>query len=391
VNSQLRTADSGGSPATPAIQKSRSLPCRRWQRDLCLALLATLAAFYSGCGVQAPPRPPRLEIPQTIKDLAAVQIGSTVHITFTMPVLAIDGESLTKPVTVNIFRTVTPPGQQTVLPDASAAPWLTLSPKQLTSLKHAGKVDYPLQFSRQEIQQRQGSTFSFAVIALTHGFRGHPRKSEPSNVAHATLLDATLPAKNLVAKASQTAILLTWDKPAETLTGLPPTHLSGYRVYQSLTGKPDSYQLAGKTASNHFDDRKFQFGRHYFFRVSAVTTVGKATAESLPSAPVSLTPKDVFPPPVPTGLTAVNAAGAVDLLWNASSGQDLTGYNVYRSNAGGPFQRLNKQLVPTPIFHDTTVEPGHTYEYAVTALDLTGNESQKSKPVSITTPASGTH
>jgi Fibronectin type III domain len=388
VNSQLRTADSGGDAATPAIHKARPLPCRNWHGTLSLALLAALAALFSGCGVQAPPRPPRLEIPQTIKDLAARQIGSTVHITFTMPVLATDGEKLNKPVTITVFRTVAPPGQQPALPDASASPWLTLDPKQLAGFTHSGKVDYPLEFTASEIRQRQGSAFSFAVVALTHGFRGHPRRSEPSNNIHVTLLDATGPVTNLVAKASQNSLLLTWDKPAETLTGLPPSHISGYRVYQSLTGKLDSYTLAGKADSNHFDDKTFRFGQRYFFRVSAVTTVGKATAESVLSAPVSVTPLDVFPPPVPTGLTAVNAASAVDLLWNASSGSDLAGYNIYRSSEGGPFLRINKKLVLTPIFHDATVEPGHSYKYAVTAVDLTGNESSKSETASAAVPSS---
>ena len=388
MNSQLRTADSGVDAATPDMHKARPLLRRGWQGCLCVTLLATLAALFSGCGVQAPPQPPRLEIPQTIKDVSASQIGSSIHITFTMPVLATDGESLEKPVTVNIFRAVTAPGQQPALPDAAATPWLTLGPKQLAGFTHSGKVDYPLQFSIPEIQQRQGSTFSFAVVALTHGFRGHPRKSEPSNVAQVTLLDATGPVINLVAKASQNVLLLTWEKPAETLTGLPPEHLSGYHVYQSLTGKPDSYLLAGKADSNHFDDKTFQFGQQYFFRVSALTTVGKATAESVPSAPASITPRDVFPPPVPTGLTAVNAAGAVDLLWNASSGRDLAGYNVYRSTEGGPFRRINQKPVLTPIFHDATVAPGHSYEYAVTAVDLTGNESRKSAPASVAMPSS---
>jgi hypothetical protein len=389
VNFQLPTGDSGGESARPALPGTRPLPCRDRRGSLRLMLLATLAALFSGCGVQAPPQPPRLEIPQTITDLTAAQIGRIVHITFSRPELATDGESLNKPVTVNIFRAVTPPGRQPVLPDASGAPWLTLSSKQLAGFTRSGKVDYPLPFSIQEIRQQQGSTFSFAVIALTHGFRGRPHSSEPSNVAQATLLDATGPAMNLVAKASQNSLLLTWDQPAETLTGLPPAHLSGYQIYQSMTGKPGSYEPAGKAAANHFDDKTFQFGRQYFFRVSAVTTVGKATAESVPSEPVSLTPRDVFPPPVPTGLTAVNAAGAVDLLWNASSGRDLAGYNVYRSTEDGPFNRINKQRVPTPIFHDTTVAPGHGYKYAVTAVDLSGNESRKSEPASVATPSSG--
>jgi hypothetical protein len=339
------------------------------------------------CGVQAPPQPPRVEVPQEIKDLSAAQIGRTVHITFTLPVLATDGELLNKPVTVSIFRNVSPAGLQPEPPDSSGKPWLTIGPKELPTYTRAGKVDYPLQLSPQEFRGLVGSTFSFSVVAFTRGFRGHPRRSEPSNVAYSGIIDVTGPATNLRANTSQTAVLLTWDKPAETLRGLPPAQLSGYRVYQSMSGKPGSFQLLGKASTNHFADKNFHFGQQYYFRVSAVTTTGEKMAESEPSAPVTITPRDVFPPPVPTGLTAVNAAGAVDLLWNASSGNDLAGYNVYRSTGSGPFERINKQLAPTPIFHDAKVTPGHHYEYAVTAVDATGNESGKSQLASITTPS----
>ncbi len=355
------------------------------------AVLVVLASVFASCGVEAPPRPPRIEIPQQITDLHATQTGRTLHIIFTMPVLAVDGERLTKPVTIDIFRAVAPPGQKPVSPETSAAPWLSVSPKELSRYTRAGKVDVPFQISPQDFRQQRGSTFAFAVIAYTRGFMGHPRRSAPSNIVQAVLVDVTIPVTNLVVKVTQTALMLSWAKPSETLTGLPPSHLSGYRIYQSTTGKPDTFQLLTRTTATHFDDKNFQFGQQYHFRVSAVTTVKGAVAESEPSAPVGVIPRDVFPPPVPTGLTAVNAAGAVDLLWNASTAPDLAGYNVYRSVDGGPFDRVNKRLVPTPIFHDTSVAPGRHYQYAVTAVDLSGNESEKSKPISITTPSSPAH
>jgi fibronectin type 3 domain-containing protein len=388
VNFHLRTAESGGNTATNPFQTPGPLSRLCWQASLRVTALAALLLVMGSCGVQAPPQPPRVEIPQEIKDLRAAQIGRTVHITFTLPVLATDSELLDKPVTVSIFRDVSPAGRGPEPPDSRGKPWLTIGPKELPTYTHAGKVDFPLHLSPQEFRGLVGSTFSFSVVAFTRGFRGKPRRSEPSNVARSEMIDVTGPATNLRAKTSQTAVLLTWDKPAETLTGLPPAQLSGYRVYQSMSGKPGSFQLLDKASTNHFADKNFQFGRQYFFRVSAVTTTGGKMAESEPSAPVTITPRDVFPPPVPTGLTVVNAAGAVDLLWNASSGNDLAGYNVYRRAGAGPFDRINKEPAPTPIFHDAKVTPGRHYEYAVTAVDATGNESGKSQPTSITTPSS---
>jgi len=350
------------------------------------ALLAAMVAIFAGCGVQAPPQPPRVEIPEQIKDLAAAQVGRTLQVTFTRPILAVDGERLTKPVQIDIYRGLTPAGQQPAPPDIGAAPWRSLLPRELRPYVHAGKVEYPLELSSQEYRARQGATYSFVVVALTRGFMGHPRRSEPSNVAQAMVLDVTRPVTNFTVKASQAALLLTWSKPAETLTCAPPSHLSGYRIYQSPTGKPDTFQLLVETAATHFDNKSFHFGTQYYFRVSAITTLDGAMAESEPSATVAIKPRDVFPPAAPTGLTAVNAAGAVDLLWNANTESDLAGYNVYRSADGGPFVRVNKQRVPTPIFHDPSVAPGHRYQYEVTAVDLNGNESAHSKPASVTTP-----
>jgi hypothetical protein len=306
-----------------------------------------------------------------------------------MPTLATDGELLTKPVQIDIFRSVSPAGAPPTIPGTSGNPWISLVPQQLQTYVNGGKVNYPLQFSPQEFKQDVGSTFTFLVIGLTRGFRGRPRRSAPSNVGQATLLDVAAPVSNLAVRPSQDALLLTWNAPAETLTGAPPAHISGYWIYQSQTGKPDSFKKLGETFSSHFEHRSFQFGSQYFFSISAVTTVGRETAESQPSAPVSITPRDIFPPPVPTGLTAVNTAGAVDLLWNASPGNDLAGYNIYRRAAGAPFERISKELTPTPVFHDASVSPGNAYEYAVTAVDLAGNESEKSKPASVATPSSG--
>ena len=386
MNFRLHTSDSGGNTATTRIHTARPLQLGRWCG---LLWLISLVSVFAACGVQAPPRPPRVEIPETIKDLSAFQIGRTIHLDFTMPVLATDGEGLNKPVTIDIFRAVAPGGQQPPRPDTSGAPWRSLLPKEIPAHLHAGKVNYPIELSPQEFHQHQGSVLLFAVVTFTRGFRGRRRRSNPSNVVNTALLDVTQPVSNLEARTSQTALRLTWGKPTETLAGLQPAHVSGYRVYQSSTGKPDSFQLLGTAASNQFEDTNFQFGRQYFFRVSAVTTLNGVTAESEPSAPLGVMPRDVFPPPVPTGLTAVNAAGAVDLLWNATSAPDLAGYNVYRSTDGGPFERINKQLAPTPIFHDPTVAAGNRYQYAVTAVDLTGNESGKSQPASITTPMAG--
>jgi len=95
------------------------------------------------------------------------------------------------------------------------------------------------------------------------------------------------------------------------------------------------------------------------------------------SPTVKVTPRDVFPPAPPQGLSSIYSAGAVELVWTANTEPDLAGYNVYRLEDHTP-RLLNKELLRTPIYRDTTAAPGKTLTYYVTAVDLSGNESKPS-------------
>jgi fibronectin type 3 domain-containing protein len=99
---------------------------------------------------------------------------------------------------------------------------------------------------------------------------------------------------------------------------------------------------------------------------------------------------DAFPPAIPSGLEAVFsgmiAHPAIDLTWTPNTEEDLAGYNVYRWMQGTSPVKVNTELMKTPAFHDGNVELGRIYFYAVSAVDLRGNESVKSKEASETVP-----
>ena len=78
-------------------------------------------------------------------------------------------------------------------------------------------------------------------------------------------------------------------------------------------------------------------------------------------------------------------AADITLAWDANSEPDLAGYNVYRREAQEPARRMNEGLLRTPLLRDSTVEPGRSYTYWVTAVDLTGNESLPSPVASVET------
>ena len=87
----------------------------------------------------------------------------------------------------------------------------------------------------------------------------------------------------------------------------------------------------------------------------------------------------------PLGIT-VNSH-SVFLSWDASSSQDVIGYNAYRSTvSGGPYTKLNSSLISSTSYSDQTVQSGYTYYYVTTAVDSQGLESVYSNQAVATVP-----
>jgi len=310
-------------------------------------------------------------------------VGRALDLSFTPPALATDGERLSKPLEIQVFRSVTPPGQKTVDALAAGQPWATLLGSDLGRFAPGRKIVYPSLLPESEFSRSLGSTFAFSVRGLTRGFRRRPIPGEASKTVEAVLLDVSGPVERLTVQPTEHALELRWRPPSRTLSGGAPTDLAGYRVYKSQTGKPDSFRLLGETANAAYQDPDFQFKNTYFYKVRAVFKRDGHLAESEDSEAVKITPLDTFPPAPPTGLTALYTAGQVELIWTANTEPDLAGYNVYRRDDGGPPRRISQALVSTPIFHDSSVEQGHSYAYEVTAVDLAANESQASTEVQV--------
>ena len=80
-------------------------------------------------------------------------------------------------------------------------------------------------------------------------------------------------------------------------------------------------------------------------------------------------------------------AHSVDLKWKASVSR-VVGYNVYRSETdGGPFIKLTSAPVRATNYTDRTVQSGHLYVYAVTAVDSKGKESGYSNEIKTPIPS----
>jgi hypothetical protein len=346
--------------------------------------MAAGMVFLLSCGVQGPPQPPRVEVPERVTDLSVLQVGRTLEFRFALPQQAVDGERLTRPLEIEILRAPLPAGAP--LPKSPPlALWTHLQSDQWKGYANEGRVIYPARLSEGEFKAWQAEDSLLAIRTLTRGFRHRPVESEISSLVRVRLLDVSVPVEHLQSKPAEKAIELSWQGPAKTLEGLEVKYLAGYRVYRSLTGKPGSFQLLGESKEPGYLDTDFEFGRAYFYEVRVLFKEGEAIAESEASQPYEVIPRDIYPPARPSGLTALYTVGAVELVWTANSERDLAGYYVYRHEKGEQPGRLNKESLRTPILRDASVQPGHLYFYQVTAVDLSNNESQPSEEVAVET------
>ena len=156
----------------------------------------------------------------------------------------------------------------------------------------------------------------------------------------------------------------------------------GFAVYRRVP--PSGYgslPIYRGECSRRWSDRSVVEGRTYCYVIRNFAFDRGSFYESDPSNEVCVTPKDVVPPPVPKGLEGLYHEGKVFLSWEPVSARDLAGYFVYVKE-GGVWRRLNEKPVVAPSF-SVEVSGKGPWTFAVSSVDKKGNESAKSKALTI--------
>lgn len=76
----------------------------------------------------------------------------------------------------------------------------------------------------------------------------------------------------------------------------------------------------------------------------------------------------------------------VDLSWDASTTGNVVGYNIYRGADGKYWVKVNSTVDASTAYTDSTAADSTSYFYATTAVDVYGNESEKSNIVQTSIP-----
>lgn len=349
------------------------------------ALGIVFCASLSGCGTPGAPQPPSLNLPAPVADLSASRTGNQVTLTWTMPKRNTDKTPIKGNLTVNICRREGEGPCGSNVPAQMSAPGISGSYSDTLPASLASGTARPITYSVQ-LMNRKGRSAGFSNSATVLAGAAPPRiEGLKTNVRKQGVVLSWSPSGESTAVRMERKLLTPIKPKSQEGPLAPPPETTN----QNFLVLPESH--------SHAIDRTVRFGETYEYRAQRVISVdvnGKTLElDGAFSEPVDVDVKDVFPPSVPAGLVTVAAAGenggapSIDLSWQPDTDSDLAGYIVYRRENGADWQRISPAApLVEPAFHDTQVQPGNTYEYAVSAVDQGGHESARSAAAQQTVP-----
>ncbi len=316
------------------------------------AAAAAVFLFATACGYVAGVLPPLANIPATIGDLDAVQRGSNLIAHFTVPTATTEAYPIKPPLDLDL-RVGIPPDPW------NEAAWESHARRVAPDSLENGLATYTI----------PAAEWAGKDVVIAARAAGENRKPSQWSKLVAVPVIAPLPKPTDVALTPDPkGIRISWKAAA-----------GHFRVLRKEDDEAAFKLIATVTAPEYFDATA-TLGKVYSYQVIAFQTVGEnREAQSDLSEVANVAYKDVFPPAVPKSLRAAASAGSIELSWESNDEPDLASYRVYRSADGGAFERVGE--VNLPAYSDRTVQTGHAYRYAITAVDQSGNESQRSGAV----------
>jgi hypothetical protein len=320
--------------------------------------VAAAALITSGCGYIRDPQPPLANIPVAVQDLSAVQRGAVIVVEFPVPRITTENEPIKKPLKLDL---------RIGIPSApfDAGAWAARAKQVSDARIDKGVAHY-------EIPSTEWTGKEATVGVRAVGSNG--KESKWSNFVSLPVVAPPEKPRDVRVTDTPQGVHVAWTARGEN-----------FRVFRRVGDATDFAPVAA-VQQPEWTDPATDFGKPYAYRVRTIVKLaGGKEAESDLSDEIGITPQDVFPPAAPSGLTASAAPNSIELAWNPITEPAPGGYRVYRSTAGGSFEKI-ADASPIPAYSDRTAEHGKSYRYALTAVSKTGYESPRSELVEITLP-----
>ena len=346
----------------------------------------------AGCGTPGAPSLPSLNLPLPVTDLTASRRGNKVDLDWTLPRKNTDKtiikhnpttricrhEGMTLMAQCTVVAEVTPPTPKPAEKQKNEPPPGTVRIHYVDTLPSELGMNNPAGFV----------TYGVEEVNV------HGRSAGISNQVPIPVAPTIAAPDQVSAEVNADGVRIAWSGPQPPAPPPGVTYL--YRVMRRPVGAAAYIAIddVEPAATGSYLDKTFAWEQKYEYRITTLSQVHangmNAGVEGDDSAPVEVFTRDIYPPAQPAGLQAVfSSVGQkpfIDLTWAPNLESDLAGYNLFRWVEGGPPQKLNKQLIQVSSYRDENVESAKTYFYAVSAVDLRGNESPRSTEAKETVP-----
>jgi len=357
------------------------------KRRTSLLILLFAGAISASCGKKGPLAPPFVRTPQTVQDLSLFQKGNEVILSWSNPADYVDGNPMREVSEVEVWmaeeaRTEARPAAKLTAEEFEnkAKLLVRLQKSRLASLLQRGTESAKFFYAYPVEPEKIGRTVLVFALKVKDEKRRASEFSEPVSLQ---LLSSPSPLQDVQVNVLAQYIEVRWEIAAAEPAKAAPLKTVGYNVYRSTGEEVPTRLNESPVMANEYRDMNFSFGTTYRYFVRAVASDLVPPIESLDSNVVEILAKDSFPPAPPTGLTIIAGTSFIALSWEANKEPDLGGYRVWRREAGqADFVLLGSLPATESSYSDSAVEKNRRYDYAITALDDVGNESQKSGVVS---------
>lgn len=385
------------------------------KKILFVLIFVSTILFSLCCGKKGPIFPPLVNIPKAIEEFHAFQRGAHIILNWNNPASYIDGTPLEEITRVDIWLFI---ASDKVAEDKDAAQKevggearekveedkdeqktdVAESPAESFSenAKFVASISKELFSDYQNHTQEQSLVGEFVCIhpispgdfagkTYTFGLKVWAKKKESGFSPLLSVKPQVLPdpPEGLKTEVFEDKIQIEWTSPEKNIDDSSPADVEGYTVYRKSADKGLSRVSAGLIRETRFFDSDFQFDKKYTYYVRASASESLPFLESENSESLLIIPKDTFPPKTPTGLVAISGDDFVSLSWNTNREPDLTGYRIWRKNGDNKEFTALGDIIHENVYNDTAIKSDRRYEYAVTAVDKSGNESPKSKSISV--------
>jgi len=344
-----------------------------------------LLSFLS-CGKKGPLELPIIRVPKDVEILALNQRGGNVYLEWKNPAHYIDGNPMPEISRVEIWTLEKERDPESSLDLVSAKDFkkegnlvITINENDFPEFyKQESPVDPVMQFvfPLENNYLDKQYYFSFRVVDA------RKRTSDFSVPVSVSPRALPLPPNNVQGEVFEDRIVIRWNAPGKNIDQSEPPLITGYNLFRNRDGMMT--RLNSDLIKNpEYEDSDFVFGSTYRYIVRTAASESAPYLESEDSEAFTITPNDIFPPSPPEGLVAVAGSDVLSLIWEVNRESDFKGYRVWRRAEGETdFVVLTPEPIMENAFIDDSVEKNKRYHYAITALDVQGNESRKSSSVS---------